>query len=273
MKLRVPTFATVPPRRRRLRCLVVALAAWGAAAGCGSRPARTAKPEPLAVAAASDLQAAFPEIGALFERETGQPVRFAFASTGTLTQQIEHGAPFDVFAAANEDFIRRLEAGGHVLSDTVAPYARGHIVLAWRKGAARLESLEDLRDPAIHFVAIANPAHAPYGRAARQALEHASLWDPLQPKITLAENIRQATVMIEMGNAEAGIVARSVVAASGVEWTEVDASLYDPIEQTVAVVAGSPQSDAARRFVQLLLGEAGQRVLARSGFSPPGKGP
>jgi molybdate transport system substrate-binding protein len=230
--------------------------------------------EELTVAAASDLQFAFTEIAELFEEETGQSVTLVFGSTGNLTQQIENGAPFDLFAAANIDFIERLNTQGLVLEDTIALYARGRVVLAAnRQAGVTVATLEDLLDPSIGNVAIANPEHAPYGLAAKQALEQAGLWDALQPKLVLGENVRQTLQYIQTGDAEAGIIALSVADIPEISWVLLDENLHQPLNQALAVITSSSQVAQARAFAAFINGESGRLVMRKYGFILPGEEP
>lgn len=164
---------------------------------------RTTLPPSLTVSAAADLVYAFTEIGEVFEQQTGIPVVFNFGSTGQLAQQIEQGAPVDLFAAANVSYVEDLAQQGRVLPDTVAIYGRGRITLWTRSDSPlRIDSIEDLAQPVVRRIAIANPDHAPYGIAAREALQSAGLWDALQPKLILGENVRQALQYAETGDVD-----------------------------------------------------------------------
>ena len=224
----------------------------------------------LTVAAASDLQVAFTEIGEMFTAETGHAVTFSFGSTGNLTTQIENGAPFDVFAAANVAFVDRLIAGGFMDEETKQLYGVGRIVLANSVSAGTdAQQLEDLLDPEVTHVAIANPEHAPYGVAAKEALESAGLWDDLQPKLVYGENIRQALQFVESGNAEVGIVALSIAEVDTITWTLIDDSLHNPLLQAMGVVSASEHQDAAMEFVEFVTGPEGREILDQYGFAPP----
>jgi molybdate transport system substrate-binding protein len=254
----------------------------GAAGTSAASPlARGGDPSPtfphkveITVAAASDLQFAFADIAELFEQETGQQVTLVFGSTGQLAQQIENGAPYDLFAAANVDFIHQLQEKGLVLGDSVTLYARGRLVLVVnREAGVTAASLEDLLDPAIRQVAIANPEHAPYGIAARQALEAAGLWETLRPRIVYSENVRQALQFVQTGDAQAGIVALSVAGVPEITWTLIDETLHQPLDQALAVVASSPQPEAAGEFARFVNGEQGRPVMRRYGFVLPGEAP
>jgi molybdate transport system substrate-binding protein len=221
----------------------------------------------LTVAAAADLQFAFSEIGALFEEQTGHKVTFVFGSTGQLAQQIENGAPYDLFAAANIRFVEDLAAKNLVLADTVALYARGRLALAVNKQTGlSAERLEDLLAAEIRHVAIANPEHAPYGLAAKEALQSAGLWEQVQPKLVYGENVRQTLQFIQTGDAEAGIVALSVANVPEINWVLIDDHLYNPLDQALAVVASSPHPEVARQFAAFINGPDGRPVMQKYGF-------
>lgn len=235
-------------------------------------PAALASSEVLTVAAAADLQFAFSEIGTLFEQDTGNKVTFVFGSTGQLAQQIENGAPYDLFAAANITFVEDLVNKNLVLPDSVALYARGRIVLAVnQKSAITSIKLEDLLSDNITHIAIANPNHAPYGVAAMQALISAGLWEQVQPKLVYAENVRQALQFIQTNDAEAGIVALSVADVPEIHWSLIDAGLHNPLDQALAVVSNSPHQDLARQFAAYINGPAGRPIMEKYGFILPGE--
>lgn len=228
--------------------------------------------EPLLVAAASDLQFAFTEIGRRFEAETGRPVRFSFGSTGNLTAQIENGAPFDVFAAANVAFIERLQAQDLVIPGTQQLYAQGRIVLAVnRQAGVQATKLEDLLDPTLGRLAIANPNHAPYGQAAREALESAGVWEAVQPRLVLGENVRQTLQFVQTGDAPLGIVALSIAGVPEVNYILLEADLHQPLNQALAVIKGTPREAAARAFVEFVNGPEGRSIMKKYGFLLPGE--
>src|SRR5262245_33169398 len=191
----------------------------------------------LTIAAASDLTNAFEEIGREFQKTTGTKVVFNFGSSGMLTKQIEQGAPVDLFAAANVAFVNQLEQKGLILPDTKKVYARGRLVL-WtaQNSGIKIEKLSDLTLPEIKRVAIANPEHAPYGMAARQALERAGLWEAVKPKLVYGENIRQTMQYAQTGNVEVAIVALSLTPGTDGHYVLVSAELHDPLDQTFAVI-------------------------------------
>jgi len=179
-----------------------ALALWG----CKKGPAT----EPVTVAAAADLAFAFRDLGPLYEKATGQPVIFSFGSTGILAKQIAEGAPFDAFAAANASFADEAVSSGACLADSRTPYATGRIVVYRANGAAVApKTLAELTDPRITKIAIANPEHAPYGHAAKEAMQHVGVWDAVSAKVVYGENVQQALQFAQSGNADVAIVALS----------------------------------------------------------------
>ena len=225
---------------------------------------------PLTVAAAADLQSAFAEIGRKFEERTGQKVVFTFGSSGNLAKQIENGAPIDVFAAANVEYVEGLKNKGLVIPETVQLYAVGRIVLARNKAAeVDVRTLAGLLDPRVKKIAIANPDHAPYGLAAKQALISAGVWDRIQPKLVLGENIRQTLQFVQTGNAEAGIVALSIAGAPEISYTLIDDRLHSPLKQALAVVKSTPDEKSAREFVALVRGPEGRQMMRKYGFALP----
>ena len=231
----------------------------------GTRAPETAQ---LTVAAASDLTAAFEEIGRDFEaRDKIKPI-FVFGSTGLLTRQIENGAPFDVFAAANESYIDQLQQKGLTVEGTKTIYGRGRITM-WTMAESRfkLEKIEDLASPDVHRVAIANPDHAPYGLAAREALETAGIWQTVQPKLVYGGNIRQALQFAETGNVEVAIVAVSLSAQNKGRCVLIPETLHKPLLQAMAVIKGTTNEDAARSFTDFVTGSKGREILAKYGFS------
>lgn len=246
------------------------------ATGCGGSPtvpAKVAAPgPPLRIAAASDLQAALPVLGERFTKQTGIALSLTFGASGQLAEQVKGGAPFDVFLAANESFVKTLADAGTVQANSVRPYALGSLVVAvYPDSGASIQSVADLSRPEVKKIALANPATAPYGAAGKQALERAQLWETVQPRIVPSESVRQALQFVETGNAEAGLVGKSIALASKkVRIVEVDRKLYDPIVQALGIVAGSKRPKDAQRFCEFLLSQEGQDGLMEFGFSKPG---
>jgi len=223
----------------------------------------------ILVSAAADLTGAFKEIGAMYEKESGNKVVFNFGSTGMLAQQIEGGAPVDLFAAANKSYIDNLEKKGLIIPETKRVYAVGRITLAVPKGAAKLGSLQDLLRPEIKMVAIANPSHAPYGMAARAALEKAEVWERVKDKMVYGENIRQVLQYLETGNVDAAIIALSISIGSDVNYALIPQELHPPLEQAVAVIKGGKNQKAAKDFADFINGPKGRPVMKKYGFVLP----
>lgn len=224
------------------------------------------------MAAAADLQYAFTEIGGLFEAERQAKLFFSFGSSGNLATQIENGAPIDLFASADEEQVQRLAAKGLVVPGSEQLYAVGRLALVTYRGSGlALTSPRDLLRPEVRQVSIANPDHAPYGRAAREALQSAGVWDQVRPKLVYGENVRQALQFVQTGNAEAGIVALSIAEAPEVSYVLVGESLYRPLRQTMAVIKGAQAGDLARDFAAFVDGEKGRRLMRRYGFLLPGE--
>ena len=215
---------------------------------------------------------AFREIKPIFEKATGTRVTLVMGSTGNLAKQIEHGAPADVFFAANASFVDDLQTAGAVIPQTRALYAQGRIVLATpTKPTVVVRELADLLKPEVRRVAIANPAHAPYGRAAQEALESAGVWERLKPKLVYGENIRHTLQFVETGAVEAGIVALSVAGVPDVRYVPIDPKLHKPLNQVAAVVKRSARPELGVAFIQFLNGPEGRPIMKRYGFFLPGE--
>jgi molybdate transport system substrate-binding protein len=226
---------------------------------------------PLLVLAAADLQFALQQIADQYERERQRKVTLTFGSTGNLSQQIENGAPADLFFAADESFLAGLERKGLVVEGTRGLYAVGRIVIAPAKTAPfGAKTLQDLLQPEVKKVAIANPEHAPYGAAAKQALRAAQVWERVEPKLVLGENIAQTFQFVQTGNAEAGIVALSVVlGVPGTSYTLIDQALHLPLRQAAGVIATSKQPEVAREFLAFVNGPSGRPIMKQYGFLLP----
>lgn len=220
----------------------------------------------LTVAAASDMAAAEHELSDGFHKtDPADTVRFAFAASGALAQQIANGAQYDVFLSANEAFVDQLAASRKVLPDTVHVYALGQLGILWRDGKGH--KINDLASDWVRLVAIANPRIAPYGLAARQALETQGLWDSLRPKIVFGENVRQALQMFDSGNADAVMTAYSLMAGRP-GGAVIPEEWHKPIRQKAGIIAASSEPEAARKFLAFLHGPEGARILVRHGLKP-----
>ena len=231
---------------------------------CGAREAR---PSGLTIAAAANLTAAFGEIGRAFTRKTGVPVTYSYGATSLLAQQIENAAPFDLFAAADTQHVDALIRNGKLLPESRAIYARGQLAL-WSPNPDRtpVRGLQDLASPAVRYIALANPSAAPYGEAAVAALRAAGLWERLQPKIVYGSNIIQAKQFAASGNAEAAITAYSLLLQDPGAVVKVDENLHQPLDQALAIVAGSHRRHEAARFAAFVLASEGRTILSRHGY-------
>ncbi|GAB6171770.1 molybdate ABC transporter substrate-binding protein [Paradesulfitobacterium aromaticivorans] len=238
----------------------------------GKNQAATTQNQPkLRVAAAADLALAFKEMGDAFQAETGIPVEITYGSTGTAAMQIENGAPYDVFAAADVSFIDGLKTKGLTLPDTQQLYAQGRIGIATLKDSPLvLHSLQELADnPAVKKIAIADPSHAPYGRAAKQAFEHAGLWTGVQGKMVYGANIQEALNMLKSKNVDAVILSLSLYKPDEVNFQLIDGSWHEPLNQAITALKETKQEDNARRFIAFVNGEQGRPIMKKYGFLLP----
>jgi molybdate transport system substrate-binding protein len=223
----------------------------------------------ITVAAASDLRPAFEELGAAFTAQTRTKVTFSFGSSGQLRQQIINGAPFDLFASADVAYVDEVIKSGRGVAATKADYAFGRIVLWSPPGIALPAQIKDLTKPDYRRVAIANPDHAPYGLAAKQALEAAGIYDELKGRLVYGENISDTFQIATSGNAEVGIVALSLATANGGTYTLIPAELHKPLEQALVVTSTGAQGGAATAFAAFISSPTGRAVMTRYGFTLP----
>lgn len=272
------------PVHCRILCPFILCSLLGVLLACASS-AMPASPEAaqttlpvkrtLTVAAAADLTYAFQEMGARFDQDTGVSVVLNFGSTGLLAQQIEQGAPFDLFAAANISFVDELIQRDRLIPETKALYAQGRLTL-WRRADApfQITDIAQLTQSAIKRIAIADPAHAPYGVAARQAMQTAGIWDILQPKLVFGDNALAALQYAVRGDVDVAIAPLSLAVQykDGV-WRLVPAEMHEPINQALAVVKGTPYEAEARAFAAYINGPQGRPIMRKYGFILPGESP
>jgi molybdate transport system substrate-binding protein len=228
------------------------------------------------IAAASDLKFALDEIARAWSRETGRGVRLVYGSSGNFRRQIAEGAPFELFLSADESYVLALAREGR-LEDEGTLYAVGRLVLFAPHGspvdpARGLDGLaQAARSGRVAKVAIANPAHAPYGRAARQALESADAWKRLEGRLVLGENVSQAAQFAASGDAAAGLFAYSLTFSPAIgsrgRIALVPESAHAPLRQRMALVKGAGED--ARAFYRYLQGPAARGIFARYGFALP----
>jgi molybdate transport system substrate-binding protein len=224
----------------------------------------------ILVSAAMSLKDACKEIGSFFEKQTGIRVRFNLGASGLLQKQIEAGAPVDVFASAGEKQMDSLQDQGLIIPETRRDFARNSLVLVTPKHSrVRIQSFADLARSGVARVAIGSPKTVPAGQYAEEALRNLKLWNALQPRFVLAENVRQVLDYVLRGEVDAGLVyasdmegihAKAVIAA----WAPKES--YSPIRYPIAVVKGSSEREEAQRFIDLIFSNRGQAILKKYGF-------
>jgi molybdate transport system substrate-binding protein len=236
----------------------------------GTSRAQSASATKLTVAAAANLTDVFEQVGRAFTAQTGVPVVFSYGATAQLAQQIDNGAPFDLFAAADTEHIDALVASRKLTGDSRAVYALGQLAL-WIPGSEKsgVRALKGLTAPAVRFVAVAQPELAPYGQASIEALKNARLWDAVQSKVVYGNTINQAKQLAASGNADAAFTAYSLVLHEKGTVVKVDPRLYRPIAQALGIVAGSERAEQAKQFRAFLLGAAARAILASNGYLLP----
>jgi molybdate transport system substrate-binding protein len=246
-------------------------------AGANSSAQTRAAAPALNIAAASDLSIVMKEIAPAFEKRTGMKANVSFGASGNFYAQILNGAPFDVFLSADIDYPRRLIAAGAADANSLYVYAIGRLVLWMPSGTADLKQngLKTLLSPLIHKIAIANPEHAPYGRAAVAALRNAGIYDQIKDKLVLGENISQAAQFVQSGNADAGLIPMSLtkgMQAAG-KFIELPAQSYPTIEQAAVITKSTPNRAGVEALISFLKSQEGRTLLQRYGFDNPPEKP
>jgi molybdate transport system substrate-binding protein len=239
---------------------------------------RSAHAQEIRVAAAADLKFALDELAAQYEKQTGRKVDISYGSSGNFFAQIQNGAPFDMFFSADIEYPHKLEASRLAEPGTLHEYAVGRIVI-WmpRESRADLAKLgwKALLDPGVEKIAIANPEHAPYGRAAVSALRNAGIYEQVRAKLVYGENIAQAAQFVTSGNAQAGILALSLAGSppmrEGKRW-EIPANMHAPIEQAAVILKSAKDKEGSRDFLAFLKSGAGRKILESYGFTLPASG-
>lgn len=257
---------------RSLHLATVICAFLSLAILCGPEDASAGE---ITVAAAADLTFAFKEVSARFEKQTGNTVRSSYGSSGNYFSQIKNGAPYDLFFSADIDFPKKLEAAGLTEPGSIYEYAVGKIVV-WVPNDSKLElkrGLAVLLDPSIHKIAIANPRHAPYGRAAVAAMQHEAVYDKIKSKLVMGEDISQTAQFVESGNADVGIVALSLALAPAMKnkgrYVETPSTDYPSIVQAAVILKSSHNKEVANQFLKFLKEPATLAVMEEYGFTVP----
>lgn len=229
----------------------------------------------ITVAAAADLQFAMQDVAAQFQKETGKTVKVIYGSSGNFFQQIQNGAPFDMFFSANLEYAKKLEAGGLTDPGSYYPYAKGKIVI-WVPNESKIglsSGLQVLLNPAVKKIAVANPQHAPYGHAAVAAMQKENVYEEVKNKLVLGENISQTASFVVSGAADVGFVALSLALSPTMKdkgrYVEVPSGEYPPIEQACVILASSKNKDTARQFLSFIRTPAIGDVLKNYGFEVP----
>lgn len=230
--------------------------------GC-ARTKPAARPEIL-VAAAANLSDSFTELARAFTAKTGIAATFNFGATGGLATQIENGAPYDVFAAADVEHVEGLKSRGLLVAGTCARYARGRLVL-WAPHLA-IDRIQDITR--LKRVAIANPDIAPYGLAAVDSLRALGIWAEVKPKTVFGNHVSETRQYAATGNVNAAFVPLALVIHSQGRYLELGEGLHKPIDQALGVVTASPKQDAARKFAEFVLSAEGQAILKQYGYGP-----
>jgi molybdate transport system substrate-binding protein len=255
----------------RMRPPLVLLLTLLLLSSCQDRPTQTSQADrEIVVAAAANLTDAFEELGPQFTKQTGIRVIFSFGGTADLAKQIENGAPFDVFAAADYAHVEALERGGFLTPGTVALYARGKLVVWLRSESdVKIERIEDLTRPEVERIAIAKPDIAPYGQAAIETLRSLKIWDQVERKVVYGMNVSQVKQFVSSGNAEVGFLPLALIRSGEGRVIKVREELHQPIDQALGIVKASPKQEAARRFANFVLSTEGQTLLEKYGYERP----
>lgn len=235
-----------------------------------SKPLGQNEAQSLTIAAASNLTDALAEIGPRFTSKTGIRVVFSFGATADLAKQIENGAPFDLFAAADSEHVEQLERKGLLTTGSNRIYARGRLVMWLPRGSSlKVGRIEDITAKPFERIAIAKPDVAPYGAAAVESLRTLGIWNEIEAKVVYAQNVSQAKQYVATGNAEVAFIPLALVKPGEGSYLELNEDLHRPIDQALAIIKDSTKQDAARQFVDFLLSEEGQQLLTKMGYSKP----
>ena len=238
-------------------------------AGCRSNATRDDQQD-LTIAAASNLTDVFAEIGPRFTSKTGIQVVFSFGATADLAKQIENGAPFDVFAAADTEHVEQLETKGLLTPGSRAIYARGRLVMWLPPGSnLKAERIQDITAKPFERIAIPKPDVAPYGRAAVESLKALGIWDQLERRVIYGQNVSQTKQYVATGNAEVAFIPLALVKPGEGSYLEVGDELHRPIDQALGIIKESTKQTAARQFVDFLMSPEGRELLAQKGYREP----
>jgi molybdate transport system substrate-binding protein len=238
----------------------------------GEKPeAKPAETTPLRIAGAANLVKVMGEIVPRFEKQSGAKVDFIPGSSGKLAAQLQEGAPFDLFMAANVKFVDDATGGGECLADTKKIYARGHLVM-WSPEGAKDEppaKAEGLTDKKYETIAVAQPDQAPYGAAAKAALEKLGVWKKIEKRVIYGPSLEETIKLVESGNAEIGLLALSQVIKGKGKYSQIPDELHDPLDQALAVCKNGKQQALAKKFVEFLGKPEIQDLMKSYGYTIP----
>ncbi len=231
--------------------------------------------EEITIAAASDLSFAFKELVSEYETTSGNQVKLTLGSSGNFFAQIQNGAPFDLYFSADISYPKKLEEAGLIVPGSLYRYAIGRIVL-WARHESPVDvtqGIAALRHSSAKTIAIANPRHAPYGRAAIAAMEHFKMYDDVKDRLVLGENVSQTAQFVESGAADIGIIALSLARApamstQGTYW-EIPTEAHPTLEQGAIIVKASKRADSAKQFLEFVKSRQGVAIMTRYGFAAP----
>jgi len=241
-------------------------------AGLGALLCHIVAAQEITVAAAADLQPVMQEVAARFQKETGKSVKVIYVSAVNFFQQIQNGAPFDVFLSANLDYPKKLEASGLTVPGTFYQYARGKIVV-WVPKDSKIDvspGLKAVLDPRVQKIAVANPLHAPYGQAAVAAMQKGGIYEKVKDRLVLGENISQTTSFVTSGAADIGIIALSLAMSPNMKgkgrYSEIPPTEYPPIAQACVILSSSKNQELSQEFLSYVQGATVSDLLASYGF-------
>ncbi|GAC1701569.1 MAG: molybdate ABC transporter substrate-binding protein [Candidatus Acidiferrum sp.] len=249
-------------------CLLLSAGLLGSVPACPQN-------EPVRIAAAADLKFVMTDLAHEFGKATGNRLDVTYGSSGNFFAQLRNGAPWDMYFSADIDYPKQLQTAGLTEPGTLWKYAVGRIVI-WAPEDASVDvsaqGWKALLDSKVRKIAIANPEHAPYGRAAVAALIKAGVYDAVKSKLVYGENISQAAQFVQSGNAQAGILAMSLTLSPGMKNGEswvIPAEMHPPIEQGAVVLKNAKNKKAALTFLEFVKSDMGRATLARYGFTAP----
>jgi molybdate transport system substrate-binding protein len=261
-----------------MKVRMVLIGSLFAVAGCAAGTGTTPAAREVRVAAAADLKFAFDEVATAFRaKHPDIAVKTTYGSSGNFFTQLSNDAPFDLFLSADIDYPRKLIEQGKAVKESEFLYAIGHLVV-WVPKDSPLDveklGIRAVADPNVRKVALANPRHAPYGRAAEAALKHLGLYDQVKDRLVLGDNVAQAAQFVDTGAADVGIFALSLALAPTMRdrgrYVEVPADAYPPLEQGGVILTGAKDLAAAQALREFLTSPEARDVLAKYGFRRPG---